>query len=171
MHSCTRFPTRLLLAFCLLPALGAPPSFVVADEASDRKSISSAAVEWARAFNSHDAAAFAALVTEDVLVLTGEAHRIDKPSLAAQSWLRAASLTHGEIKASDREIVITGDTAWRVGAIAYQRSNGSWHKGQTLEIWKRTPAGWKLHRQMSSHLLEHTLRPPPSEPVLDKPTN
>lgn len=171
MHSCTRLPTRLILGFCLLLALGASPPLAFADDASDRKAIASAAVEWTRAINSRDASALASLVTDDVLLLDGTERHIDNPSLATQAWLRAASFTQGEIKSSDREIIITGNTAWRVGAIAYPLSNGSWHKGQTLEIWQRTPTGWKLHRQMSSHLLDHTLRPAPNEPALDRPTN
>ena len=171
MHSCTRFPTRLIFGFTLLLALGVSPVVVVADDAADRRAIESAAQAWARAFNARDAAALAGLATDDILVLDGSERQIDKPSLASQSWLRAAALTQGEIKAGEREIVIAGDTAWRVGVVAYKRSDGAWHKGQTLEIWKRTRAGWKLHRQMSSHLMEHTLRPPPAEPVLGAPTH
>ncbi len=163
-------PVRSFIALTLA-ALGAFTQSAVADDAADRQAIATAAQQWARAFNARDAGALAALVTDDILILDGSSRHIDGPALATQTWLAAAALTQGEIKAGEREIVITGDTAWRVGAIAYQRADGPWHKAQTLEIWKRTGSGWKLHRQMSSHLIAHTLRAPPSEPTLGAPTN
>lgn len=168
MHSRTHSFGGSVLALVLL---GASFSLKAADDSADRQAIESAAHAWARAFNARDTAALASLCTEDVLVLDGSPHHIDSPALATGAWVAASALTQGEIKAAGREIVITGDTAWRVGVIAFKRSDGAWHKGQTLEIWKRTPSGWKLHRQMSSHLMEHTLRPPPSEPALGSPTN
>lgn len=169
MHTRTRILSRPILVLVLL--FGMPLTSVAADDSTDRQAIESAARQWTRAFNARDTATLAALTTEDVLVLDGSANRIDNPALASHAWVVASALTQGEIKTGEREIVITGDTAWRVGAVAYKRSDGAWHKGQTLEIWKRTRDGWKLHRQMSSHLMEHTLRPAPSEPVLGAPTN
>ena len=167
MHTRTRILSRSVLVLLL----GVSLTSVAADQATDRQAIESAAQQWTRAFNARDTAALAALTTEDVLVLDGGKNPIDNPALASHVWVVASSLTQGEIKTSGRELVITGDTAWRVGTVAYKRSDGAWHKGQTLEIWRRTRAGWKLHRQMSSHLMEHTLRPPPSEPLLGTPTN
>jgi ketosteroid isomerase-like protein len=149
----------------LFLALGA--SLALADDAADRQAIESAAQQWTQAFNSPDAAALAALSTSDVLVLDDG----NGPSQATQAWLRASALTQGGIKTSSKEIVVSGNTAWRVATVTYKRSGSEWHQGQSLEIWKRTPSGWKLHRQMSSNILEQTLRPSPSEPVLDKPTN
>ncbi|HEY0681332.1 MAG TPA: nuclear transport factor 2 family protein [Steroidobacter sp.] len=165
MHTHRRTHARSVVTLSLFLALAASP--VLADDAADRQAIESAAQQWTHAFNSRDAAALAAVSTDDVLVLdTGSG-----PSQATQAWLRASALTQGGIKTASKEIVVSGDTAWRVATVAYKRSGAELHKGQSLEIWKRTPAGWRLHRQMSSNILEQTLRPSPSEPVLDKPTN
>jgi ketosteroid isomerase-like protein len=143
----------------------------LADDAADRRAIESAAQQWTKAFNARDATALVALVTEDVIVLDGGMSHIAGPARARDAWLRAAALSQGDIKFAEKEIVISGDVAWRVGAVAYKHSGGEWIKGQSLEIWKRTHDGWKLHRQMSSHIMDRTLRPAPSEPVLDRPTN
>jgi ketosteroid isomerase-like protein len=143
----------------------------VADSAADRHAIESAAQQWTKSFNARDATALSAIVTDDVLVLGGGMPEVAGPARARDAWLRAAALTQGDIKSTEKEIVISGDVAWRVGVVAYKHSGGEWIKGQSLEIWKRTRDGWKLHRQMTSHIMDRTLRPAPSEPVLDRPTN
>jgi ketosteroid isomerase-like protein len=151
--------------------LGLSSMAALADAASDRLAIESSAQQWTRAFNARDASALAALVTDDVIVLDGGVSPIAGPSRVSDAWLRAEALSQGGIKSTQKEIVISGDVAWRVGIVAYSHSGGALVQGQSLEIWKRTRDGWKLHRQMSSHLMDRTLRPAPSEPVLDRPTN
>jgi len=162
---------RIRLALALSIALGRSSMSAAADDSADRQAIESAAQQWVKAFNARDTASLAALATEDIVVLDGGVSPHEGAALASHVWVRTSALTRGGIKSSSKEIVVSGDAAWRVGALAYQRSGGEWHKGQSLEIWKRTRDGWKLHRQMSSHLMEQTLRPAPSEPVLDAPTH
>jgi hypothetical protein len=53
----------------------------------------------------------------------------------------------------------------------YRRSGDESRASESLEIWKRTGDGWKLHRQMSSLITDLLPRPAPSEPVLDRPSN
>lgn len=161
--------TLKIVTLALFLSFGAAPMSVLADEAADRQAIEAAAQQWTQAFNSRDAAALASLSTTDVLVLEGGAEHIAGPSQATRAWLRASALTQGGIKSGGKEIIVSGGTAWRVATVTYKRSGGESHKGQSLEIWKRTPAGWKLHRQMSSNILEQTLRPALSEPMLDRP--
>ena len=144
---------------------------VLADDAADRRAIELAAQQWTKAFNARDAAMLTALTTEDVVVLDGSFHRNEGRVNARDAWLRVAALTRASVKSVAKEVVISGDVAWRVGAVMYQHSGSEWHAGQSLEIWQRTRDGWKLHRQMSSLLIDLLPRPVPSEPVLDKPTN
>ncbi|MDY6949114.1 MAG: nuclear transport factor 2 family protein [Pseudomonadota bacterium] len=167
-----RSALTLMVSFALgISLLGLSSMAALAEDASDRLAIESTAQRWTKAFNDRDAAALAALVTEDVIVLDGGKSPIAGPARAADAWLRAAALSQGGIESTDKEIVISGDVAWRVGVVAYSHSGGASIQGQSLEIWKRTRNGWKLHRQMSSQLMERTLRPAPSEPVLGRPTN
>lgn len=167
----TRIHIRPALTLMVSVLLGMSSVVAIADDSADRRAIESAAQQWTKAFTERDATALAALVTEDVLVLDGSTSPIDGRARACDAWLRAAAMSQGGIKSGEREIVISGDAAWRVGTVAYKSSGGEWLKGQSLEIWKRTHDGWKLHRQMSSHIMDRTLRPAPSEPVLDRPTN
>jgi ketosteroid isomerase-like protein len=146
-------------------------SAALADDAADRQAIESSAQQWVKAFHAQSATALASLATADVLVLNGAGRPVQGTIAACQAWIRAAAMTRDTLVSTTKEIVISGDTAWRIGLLAYQQSGGEPHHGQVLEIWKRTDAGWKLHRQMSSNILEATLRPTPSEPMLDRPTH
>jgi ketosteroid isomerase-like protein len=144
-------------------------SVAYADDAVDRRVIESSAQQWVGAFHAQNATALALLATTDVLVLNGTGRLVQGTSAACEAWIRAAAMSGDTLVSTTKEIVISGDTAWRVGLLSYRLSGGEQHQGQVLEIWKRTEAGWRLHRQMSSHIIEATLRPAPSEPRLDRP--
>ena len=160
---------HLVLLFTLLLILS--PSIVLGDDAADRQAIESAAQRWTQAFNERDAAALAALSTEDVLVLDRVSWATAGPAHARDVWLRAASLAGTNTKSVTKEVVVSDDVAWRVATVRYRSSSSEWHTGPSLEIWKRTREGWKLHRQMSALISDLLPRPVPSEPVLDKPAN
>jgi ketosteroid isomerase-like protein len=166
-----RFHIPVVLALMASFPLGLSPTVSLADDASDRRAIESAAQQWTKAFNERDATALTAIVTEDVQLLDGGVSPIVGPAHARDAWLRAAAMSQGDIRSREQEIVISGDVAWRVGSIAYKSPGGGSLQGQSLEIWKRSGDGWKLHRQMSSHIMNQKVRAAPSEPVLDRPTN
>jgi ketosteroid isomerase-like protein len=146
-------------------------STCIADEAADQRTIESNAQQWVGAFHAESATALASLTTTDVLVLNGDGHPVQGALGASQTWIRVAALTGGTLVSTTKEIIVSGDAAWRVALLSYQKSGGEQHQGQALEIWKRTNGGWKLHRQMSSNIIEAALRSVPSEPVLDRPTH
>jgi len=152
--------TLLLFATCT-PA--------IADEAADRQALESRAQRWVDAFHAQDAPGLASLATTDVTVLDGTGSLVQGTSAACQAWLRAGAITGHTLVSKTKEIVVSSDIAWRIGLLSYRRSGAEQYQGQTLEIWKRTGDGWKLHRQMSSNLIEASLRPAPSEPILDRP--
>ncbi|HWK48592.1 MAG TPA: DUF4440 domain-containing protein [Steroidobacter sp.] len=154
--------TLLLFLACTL---------AIADEAADRQAIESRAQQWVAAFHAQSATVLASLATTDVTVLDGTGRLLQGANAASQVWLRAAAITGDTLVSTTKEIVVSNDVAWRVGLLSYQRSGAEKHPGQTLEIWKRTSDGWKLHRQMSSNLIDAALRSAPSEPMLDRPTH
>jgi len=86
-------------------------------------------------------------------------------------------MDHGRVRRGSSPESIAdpvADLAWRIDAFASKLPNGTvTSRGQSLEIWKRANGQWKLHRQMSSHLLAPVAvsTPLPSQPVYDKPTN
>ena len=146
-------------------------STCIADEVADRRAIESSAQRWVSAFRAQSVTELAAVTTTDVLVLNDDARPVQGTLGASQAWTRAAAMTRETFVSTTKEIVVSGDVAWRVALLSYQQSGSEKHRGQALEIWKRSNGGWKLHRQMSSNIIEATLRSTPSEPVLDRPSN
>ena len=165
-----RFPIRHLFV-SLLSWLAISPA-ALANEAADRAAIEAAAQAWIEAFNAHNADALVALTTEDVVLLDATLPPVSGRRAAHGVWQNAFGAMQGQVSTATKEIVIAGDVAWRIGAITHKPPSifGPGH-GQSLEIWKRVNGQWKMHRQMSSTLLAGPRAPPPSEPVLQKPTN
>lgn len=165
-------PIRLL-APALTFLLGVSP-LVLATEASDRAALEAAAQAWIKAFNARDAEALVALTTEDVVLLDADVPPISGRKAARAAWQQALGAAQGQVASATKEIVITGDVAWRIGAFAHKLPNGdAASRGQSLEIWKRMNGQWKIQRQMSSSILAQPklLTRPPSEPILDAPRN
>lgn len=150
-----------LLAIAWFAVLGVAP-LALASEATDRAAIEAAAQGWVRAFNAGDANALLAVATDDLVLLDASGPPMSGVR-AREAWKKAMGASRGQLTSVTKEIVIAGDVAWRIAALK---------EGQALEIWQRVGGEWKIHRQMSSNLLTHSnVLPPPSEPVLDRPTN
>jgi ketosteroid isomerase-like protein len=134
----------------------APLAF--ANESSDRAAIEAAAQAWVKALNARDTNALIALATEDLVVIDA-----NNPPMTGARAREAWTKAHRQLTSISKEIVISGDVAWRIAVLG---------KGQALEIWKRVGGQWKIHRQMSFNVLTPSnLLSPPSEPALDRPTN
>lgn len=143
-----------------------------AAEAADRVRLEATVRTWTKGFNKRDAEALVALTTDDVVLL--DTNLAPVSGQAAREALRqAVGVAKGELTNATKEVVISGEFAWRIGALSHKLPGGAGvNHGQSLEIWKRVHGGWRLHRQMSSSLLaapKAIPRPPPSEPVLDAP--
>jgi len=150
-----------LLAIAAFAAIAAAP-LALATESADRAAIEAAAQAWVKAFNARDEKALLAVATEDLIVLDGNSPPMTG-GRAREAWKKALGAARGQVTSVSKEIVISDDVAWRIGALG---------QGQAMEIWKRVGGEWKLHRQMSSNVLTHSnLLPTPSEPVLDRPAN
>lgn len=147
-----------------------------AGEAADRAAIEAATQAWVAAFNARDADRMAALATEDVVLLNPDAAPVSGRKAVRAAWHKAASMAGAKITIANKETVIAGDFAWKIGAVGRRLANGTVaNGGQFLEVWKRVGGQWRIHRRMSSANLaanpKMMPRPAPSEPVFDKPTN
>jgi ketosteroid isomerase-like protein len=158
--------------FALLLVLGITP-VVLANESADRAAIEAAAQAWIKAFNARDADTLVALTTEDVVLLDATLAPVSGHKAAHGVLQRAVGASTSLVTTATKEIVIAGDVAWRIGAFTHKPPPNGFAPGhgQSLEIWKRVNGQWKMHRQMSSTLLAQPKPSPPSEPVLDRPTN
>lgn len=148
---------------------------VLADEAADRRALEAAAQAWTKAFNARNADGLLALTTEDVVLLVPDMPPISGRGAARRFVQRALGAAKGQLTNATKEIVIAGDVAWRVAALAHELPDREIAgRGQSLEVWKRVRGQWKIHRQMSSGLLvapRLAPRPVPSEPVPDNPVD
>jgi ketosteroid isomerase-like protein len=143
-------------------------------EVADRTLLESTTQAWTKAFNARRVDALIALATDDVVLLDPSLPPVTGAAAHA-AWKQAVGAARGQITNVSKEIVIAGDIAWRIGALSLSGPTGEvLSSGPSLEIWKRTQSGWRLHRQMSSSILPQPKllsRPLPSEPVLDRPAN
>jgi ketosteroid isomerase-like protein len=150
-----------LLAIACFAWLGIAP-LALASESSDRASIEAAAQAWVKAFNARDAKALLTVATDDLVLIDSSGPPMSG-ARAREGWKKAMGASQGQLTSVTKEIVIAGDVAWRIAALK---------QGQALEIWQRVGGEWKIHRQMSANLLtQSNVSQPPSEPVLDRPTN
>lgn len=155
----------LLVVSCLLASTAA---FAAEPE---RVALEAAIQRWTTAVNAKDVDALNATMTEDVELLD------DTTVSGRDAVIRTLRdvATRGKLAATNREINIARDLAWRVAGLTQTLKNGDVHaRGQTLEIWKRVKGQWKLHRLMAPGLIapaDLLSRPLPNEPVLDRPKN
>ncbi len=161
---------RILLAVSLFAGAA---SIAWADEAADRAALAAASESWNRALDARDAAAMAALATEDVVLLSPDSSPIAGRSSVREAWERALAGAATKVTAATKETEIAGDIAWRIDAYTQRLPNGAVASaGQSLQVWKRVDGEWKIHRIMTPIALTGpALRPrsAPNEPVLDSP--
>lgn len=156
------------------PALFAGAASIAwADEAAVRAALAAASESWNRALDARDAAAMAALATEDVVLLSPDSSPIAGRSSVREAWERALAGAATKVTAANKETEIAGDIAWRIDAYTHRLPNGAVvSAGQSLQVWKRVDGEWKIHRIMTPIALTGPAlrpRPAPNEPVLDSP--
>jgi ketosteroid isomerase-like protein len=139
---------------------------------SKRDALEAAIHRWITAVNAQDVATLTTTMTEDVELLDN-ATTVAGRNAAIHALREAAA--RGQLVATNREMTIAHDIAWRVVGFTQIHKNGDVHaRGQALEIWKRVNGEWKLHRQMAAGVISPAnslTRPPTSEPGLDRPKN
>jgi uncharacterized protein (TIGR02246 family) len=119
------------------------------DPAADETAVASAAANWEKSYNEKNAEAVAALYTEDGQLLPPGPAVVNGRSAIKDFWA-------ADIAASNMSFAITADTTGVGGDWAYR--SGSWRAmgadgataatGKYLEVWRRTPDGWQLHRDI-----------------------
>ena len=109
--------------------------------------------EFETAFNGKDAAAIAALYTEDAAIFPPDGPRIDGREGIGNYWRAGidAGLTNLDLSAT--EIVDSGSFAYEVANFSFKApaANGASTdvKGQYIVIWTKDSAGkWRLHRDI-----------------------
>ncbi len=143
--------TTLFIVITMIVALGITTVGVQTVAAEDvRKAIEAGNTKFLEAFNQGDAAAVAALYTDDATLMPPNSDMIqgrhgiqDFWHTGIQGGLKDLSLTTVEVRAS-------GDTAYEIGTVSLTAQPKGQDpvrvSGKYVVLWQRNPDGsWKLH--------------------------
>lgn len=101
------------------------------------------------AFAAGDGAGVAALYTEDARLLPPGGDPVDGQAAIAEFWGSLIDSGVAQAKLMTDEVEAFGDTAYEVSHYAMLDAEGNvLGEGRYIVIWKRTDAGWKLHRDI-----------------------
>lgn len=134
------------LAFCVVWACTAPET---AQREDVSENIGAANKEFMAAFARGDAAALASLYTEDGKLLPPNSDFVTGRVAIQEFWqgVMDAGVAQAELTLMEAEGF--GDTAVEVSRYALMDSDGNpIDEGKYIVIWKRTDAGWRLHRDI-----------------------
>lgn len=133
-------PALAALAMATLPMLAA------AQDAASGIAETNAAFEAAVAAD--DVAAVVALYTEDAMLMGPNAPSATGRAAIGEAFTGMMEAV-GTLDLTTVEVESFGDTAYEVGTYVLEGADGShMDHGKYVVIWKRTPDGWKLHRDI-----------------------
>lgn len=119
---------------------------------------------WAEAFNNGDAAAIAALYTEDAILLPPGAPLI-RGKAAIEAQLAKEAGGGFKIEIVSLESPSQGDTGYNLGTFTVKDANGTVvDTGKFIEIWKRANGEWKLY----ADIYNSDVPPPAPAPVTEE---
>ncbi len=132
----------LWISFCLVLALS--PNLAAAQEEGELAGTTEA---WVEAFNAGDAAAIAAMMTEDGAVLAPNADPIVGREAIEAYWaeLIAAGLKGALVPV---EVHTDGDLGYKQGTYELTMDGEVVDHGKWIEVWKRVEGEWLLHRDI-----------------------
>lgn len=139
----------MLIRIACLAALLCAALPAVADPTRDGIDASNAA--FAAAAAKGDAAAVAALYTEDAMIMPAAEPNVSGKAAILKYWQGALSHGVSGVKFTTREVYGRGATATEVGEYLISDKTGKQlDRGKYIVIWRRTEGKWKLHRDMYS---------------------
>jgi len=117
-----------------------------------RKAIEKANLKWCEGLRQSDAAAMAALYTEDAAVLPPNSEMIRGRQGIEKFWGAAIQMGVKDAVLTTLELSGSGDTINEIGnytlTIHPRGQKPIEDKGMYIVIWKHTAFGWKLHRDI-----------------------
>ncbi|MBM4382898.1 MAG: DUF4440 domain-containing protein [Deltaproteobacteria bacterium] len=153
-----------LLSFACTPS--APPAPPAPTEAEVRAAIEERNALFGETFASGDTAAIAALYTADGAALPPNGAIAAGPDALASLWgaVRASGVASATIT-SDEVFYAGGDIASEVGHAQLALADGTIaDEAKFIVIWKKTDAGWRMHRD-----IWNSNRPAPTAPSSEAP--
>jgi uncharacterized protein (TIGR02246 family) len=95
-----------------------------------------------------DSKAAAGLYTDDAKVIApGSDIASGRPAIAAH-WQKAIDAGIKDVTLTTATVESAGDLAYEDGVVRIVTSTGAVAVARYVVVWKRTPSGWKLHRDI-----------------------
>lgn len=105
--------------------------------------------QFAAAVAAGDAAAVAALYTEDGMLLPPNGDFVSGKAAIQSFWRSVMDMGVASAKLTVVEAESFGDTAWEIGRYnLYTAAGDAIDEGKYIVVWQRTEAGWRLHRDI-----------------------
>lgn len=141
-----RFGVVAVLAAFALSACAAPEPPQAEDVSA---AIQSADDHFAEAFSAGDAETVASLYTEGAQLLPPNSDFVSGTAAIQGFWQSVMGMGVAQAKLEVVEAESIGDTAWEVGRYTlYSAAGDTIDEGKYIVIWKKTDAGWRLHRDI-----------------------
>jgi ketosteroid isomerase-like protein len=119
------------------------------DTKADEAAVASAAAGWEKAYNEKNADAVAAIYTEDSQLLPPGPPVVNGRAAIRDFWAKDISASNMSFAITTDASGVAGDWAWRSGSWRGTAADGTAAgTGKFAEIWRRTPEGWQLHRDI-----------------------
>ena len=135
-----------VVAGCLLCGCAAPETRQPQDVTEQ---IQAANGEFMAAFAAGDAQALATLYAENGMLLPPNSDFVSGTAAIQEFWQAVMDAGVAGAKLTVEEAQGLDDTAWEVGRYAlYDPAGSTIDEGKYIVLWKRTEAGWRLHRDI-----------------------
>lgn len=143
-----RHPLRRLSLSLVLLAVLAPGGALLAQEDA-AAAIAATNRAFQEAVAAGDAAAVAAVYTEDALLMAPNAPAAQGHEAIQAAMQEMLDMGVGSLTLTTDEVMDHGDTATEVGRYVLESTDGEHlDHGKFIVIWKRTGEGWRLHRDI-----------------------
>ncbi len=115
---------------------------------SDSAVISAATQKWADAFNSGNAPAIAALMSEDAQLFPPNGETVEGREAIQAFWQGFIDMgVKGSLEVT--EIQVGGEMAFKTGTFRITDPEGNEiDHGKFIEVWSKTDGEWHFHRDM-----------------------
>ena len=122
------------------------PKAAQVDSAADNAALLAAAETFNKAFNDKNADAVAAPYTTDAELLPPNAPAIVGRSGIRQHYADDIANAYVQLTISTGESATAGDWGWRSGT--WSVATEPVFTGKFVEVWRRTPEGWQMYRDI-----------------------
>jgi ketosteroid isomerase-like protein len=136
---------RVTLALLLTVALAACNQGPKHDPAADAAALDKAAAGWEAAYNEKNAAAVAAIYSEDGQLLPPGSAFVNGRAAIQEYWAHDIETQWAQIAIKADTSEVAGDWAYRSGAFSAESVGFT---GKFVEVWKRSGDTWLLHKDI-----------------------